>query len=612
VPTGSSTWPAIADAFPETYTDSDLVGPVVVDHAAAINAMQEDTAANRVFNVVTYGGAVGNGIADDVTPIRNTLSAAGLVGGTVIFPPGYTFRTSDHISSHLVGVKRIIGYGATITATSTLGGGIRRGIFDVHGCSNLLIEGLTFSASIGNSLLCISGSTDITVYRCVFTGDITGQAGIEITTQESTNAIKNITVHRCVFREINETTAQRAGVELYTNAGRTITNVTVDSNHFERIYVYGVKITAGDGLVRMLKVTNNGFVDMEGPATSGGAGIGFYATAVAGGVDYGSQNGADPPTYQVRGVLVQGNDWLSSRNNETAIFCHVQGTVDLRVLGNSAIHTGDDDDSNFIAPGRVTLPQYGLVIADNYAEGFGAWWDPDSMYYAKVYGNTAVNCNPNGGLSTPYAQAKYVDIFDNTFVNSYESVTADAAISTGIPSGAAGTYVKVKVHDNMIADTQATPVINKFIYVFGSATDVSEVSVYDNSVHVPNGTVTGGATLQNASNTPPLIMYPNEIHDSAGRKPVGPIPSVASAATIALPSSADFFDLTGTTSITSITASWVGRRVTLRFPSGSLTLTDGSNLQLAGSLTSSATGNQDTISLLCDGTNWIETGRSVN
>jgi hypothetical protein len=253
-----------------------------------------------------------------------------------------------------------------------------------------------------------------------------------------------------------------------------------------------------------------------------------------------------------------------------------------------------------------------LVIADNYAEGFGAWWDPDSMYYAKVYGNTAVNCNPNGGLSTPYAQAKYVDIFDNTFVNSYESVTADAAISTGIPSGAAGTYVKVKVHDNMIADTQATPVINKFIYVFGSATDVSEVSVYDNSVHVPNGTVTGGATLQNASNTPPLIMYPNEIHDSAGRKPVGPIPSVASAATIALPSSADFFDLTGTTSITSITASWVGRRVTLRFPSGSLTLTDGSNLQLAGSLTSSATGNQDTISLLCDGTNWIETGRSVN
>jgi hypothetical protein len=593
--------------FPDTST------PIT---AVALEDMEDrlsdysDYQGGPVFNVKQYG-AVGNGSTDDVTAIRNAATAAAAVGGTVLFPVG-TYRTSDHISSQWVGVRRIVGYGATITATSTLGGGIRRGIFDIHGCSNLLIEGLTFSAAIGNSLLCISGSTDITVHRCVFTGDITGQAGIEITTQESTNAIKNIAITRCVFRDIDETTAQRAGVELYTNAGRTITNVTVDGNFFERVYPYGVKITAGDGLVRMLRVTNNGFLDMIGPATSGGAGIGFYAVAVAGGVDYGSQNGADPSTYQVRGVLVQGNDWLSSRNNETAIFCHVQGTVDLRVLGNSAIHTGDDDDSNFIAPGRVTLPQYGLVIADNYAEGWGAFWDPDSMYYAKVYGNTAVNCNPNGGLSTPYAQAKYVDIFDNTFVNSYESVTADAAITTGIPSGAAGTYVKVKVHDNMIADTQATPVINKFIYVFGSATDVSEVSVYDNSVHVPNGTVTGGATLQNASNTPPLIMHPNEIHDSAARRPLGPIPSVASAATIALPATADFFDLTGTTSITSITASWVGRRVTLRFPSGALTLTDGSNLKLAGNLTSAATADQDTISLICDGTNWFETGRSVN
>jgi hypothetical protein len=79
-----------------------------------------------------------------------------------------------------------------------------------------------------------------------------------------------------------------------------------------------------------------------------------------------------------------------------------------------------------------------------------------------------------------------------------------------------------------------------------------------------------------------------------------------------LPATADFFDLTGTTSITSITASWVGRRVTLRFPSGALTLTDGSNLKLAGNLTSAATADQDTISLICDGTNWFETGRSVN
>ena len=40
-----------------------------------------------------------------------------------------------------------------------------------------------------------------------------------------------------------------------------------------------------------------------------------------------------------------------------------------------------------------------------------------------------------------------------------------------------------------------------------------------------------------------------------------------------------------------------------------LTLTDGSNLKIAGNFVGTA---DDTITLICDGTNWFEVSRSVN
>lgn len=84
--------------------------------------------------------------------------------------------------------------------------------------------------------------------------------------------------------------------------------------------------------------------------------------------------------------------------------------------------------------------------------------------------------------------------------------------------------------------------------------------------------------------------------------------AIASAATITLPEGGDFFAITGTTSITSITAGRRGRVVTLQF-AGALTVTDGSNLALAGNF---VTTSADTITLACDGTNWFEISRSVN
>jgi len=81
---------------------------------------------------------------------------------------------------------------------------------------------------------------------------------------------------------------------------------------------------------------------------------------------------------------------------------------------------------------------------------------------------------------------------------------------------------------------------------------------------------------------------------------------VASATSMTLGNDGDCFDITGTTTITSITIRPVGDVVKLQFD-GVLTLTDGSNLKLNGDFVTAA---ESTIMLKSDGTNWFELSRS--
>ena len=84
--------------------------------------------------------------------------------------------------------------------------------------------------------------------------------------------------------------------------------------------------------------------------------------------------------------------------------------------------------------------------------------------------------------------------------------------------------------------------------------------------------------------------------------------TVASATTVTLKDVGTLFSITGTTDITSVTASGPGRIVVLKF-ADILTITDGSNLKIAGAFVTTA---DDTITLICDGTNWYEMARSRN
>lgn len=85
--------------------------------------------------------------------------------------------------------------------------------------------------------------------------------------------------------------------------------------------------------------------------------------------------------------------------------------------------------------------------------------------------------------------------------------------------------------------------------------------------------------------------------------------SVASAAALTLPQGVRVITVTGTTTITSIVATGHGGAVITLIFAGILTVTDGSNLKLAGNF---ATTADDTITLACDGVSWFEVARSVN
>lgn len=80
---------------------------------------------------------------------------------------------------------------------------------------------------------------------------------------------------------------------------------------------------------------------------------------------------------------------------------------------------------------------------------------------------------------------------------------------------------------------------------------------------------------------------------------------VASASSMTLGNDGNFFDITGVTNITSITAKPAGTVVWLQFD-GVLTVTDGSNLKLNGNLTTAA---ETVLQLVSDGTNWYEVSR---
>jgi len=133
---------------------------------------------------------------------------------------------------------------------------------------------------------------------------------------------------------------------------------------------------------------------------------------------------------------------------------------------------------------------------------------------------------------------------------------------------------------------------------------INQANVAHDGIYVTGSTVTNFAIHGNVSNATNVFNQATSTLSSTVA-----VQSLASSGALTIPFGYSSYSVTGTTNITSITATGnSGRIVTLIFAQV-LTVTDGSNLKLAGNFT---TSGDDAITLICDGTNWYEISRSVN
>lgn len=142
------------------------------------------------------------------------------------------------------------------------------------------------------------------------------------------------------------------------------------------------------------------------------------------------------------------------------------------------------------------------------------------------------------------------------------------------------------------------------------STSTYSANIYDNSAQVR------GMSLRGSSSDNHIISF-NETGTLSGTQDVGTrnirppyrgsTQVIASASSITIPVLGDFFSVTGTTNITSITADQIGRKIILSF-TGILTVTNGSNLKLTSNFT---TASGSVLELVSDGTNWVELSRKA-
>lgn len=490
-------------------------------------------------------GAKGDGVTDDSTAIQTCINNASVI----FFPSGsYLISTTISIPSY----KTLQGNGQ---ATIQLKANSNSHMFRIaDGATNVVIDGFI----IDGQKVTNTGGNGIT------TGTGVGNTSINI----RNNYVKNCSNFGIYF------------------AGTTLYDITVINNSVTGCTAAGI---TADGNVSKFEYNNNR------AWLNGTHGIGIIGIAIDGTINSNVcwDNGQAVPTA----------DNITGYNSGNANIT-ISGNVCRGGL-NNGIHVGGSR-LNIIGNTITSALFYGLSVWPNTGNGDDITIVGNILKSNGLSGMWIKNCT-SGVISGNL-------IRDNTQHGLLLDTCTDVAITgnTAIGNGFDGFH-------NSNTSSNVTINGNVFRSNGGDGIDLGNVShsaVSGNNCHLNTGyginrsgteaynVITGN---QVASNTAGQIFTPatttwvsNNITEETY--------SVASAATVTLPPNGEFFNITGTTTITSITASFIGRRVTLQF-TGSLTVTDGSNLKLAGNFVTAVT---NTLTLVSDGASWIECSRSIN
>lgn len=524
-------------------------------------------------------GAQGNGIADDTAELNAAFAAGGggrvempagnyLISGTLVVPPG-TLVCGAGACDLLVPLAA----GTNISITHTSGTGVLLG----RGASLLGIN-FWYPDQVTTSPPTVYPYTiTLSNLDALYNGNNGG------------TTLRDIVIHNAYDGIDMGGSAELATPNVYGVTNLEGLRICAVNNSIRSGYTLSEAFLSNSDISCVAWPQSAGTAVRQWMMTNGGAGILFEATQ----------------GMQIANTVIFGKRW--------GIRCHNDDITSL-TFGNMT----------FLTLAGVTLDGCRICIeVDGYfGIGGGPWTgctfaaiDPFNSGFADAKGlylNDSLNASviTISGCTFAGTQGSHI-VVESPTSTSVNTINITGCTFFGANAGAqAGTFYNIYINDggcNVILDglefsNLITPLqIVKIKVVTAAKLTLDGISVLNTTgKHFEIDLVTGSMSVHGVNAV--------SVTD-ASTWPAAPTLPIASAAAITLYDvDKNIWVITGTTTITSMTASWPGRLAVLKF-AGILTVTDGGNLKLAGNFVTSA---DDTLTLVCDGTDWIEVARSVS
>lgn len=528
----------------------------------AFSKAKENFADVHYFVNVKEHGAVGDGTADDSTAIQAAIDECETAGGGDVFIPEGTFVCEGLTIPSKVTFRGTAGSILKHKASATLELVSIESTATRASIENLTIDGNSPNITDNVAAVRVQGAysrvVDVDIYDAKY-------AAIQFVAP-----CTNPTIERCTVRAVNATDSTiYHALWLFEDVTNGIAeNVLIQNCH---ISDSGLGCIGGraDGL------TVAGCV-LERPGTNGD-GVAVYPSAT---------------TNDNRRTLVIGNRIVSPLNNGI----HVGGDGDVAVVGNiiiDAAQYGIIVENNVGGTFNLAVVSGNLVKGTTNFEGIRI----EMFDHVSVTGNT-VSAAGQHGIAVNTCDA--VSVIGNAITG---STTHGISLTAATRTVVSGNSILDNLSRGIVVGGASDDVLIANNVVDNNAVGQTRVQDTATNVYINNNLLRGTTAFSNTTSGTVTV----------GRNDGGVTTTVAAAATLNLPLGRTVVTVTGNTGITSISAAGqTGNTVTLVF-TGTPTVTDGSNLKLAGNFVAAGTTNDaDTLTLVCDGTSWFEVARSTN
>ena len=546
-------------------------------------------------------GAVGDGTTDDTASIQSAIDAASATGGTIFFPDG-TYKLSSRLS--IFGGLTFSGKGVTSKLQQSTE-------------TNVL-----YGASINS--VCVRDISFLGV------GPNNVDAALVNTAIAFENNCRDIKIDNCSIEAFddaillsNTSFSHVRGCSFLGNAGAGIRALNLSDSIIAANRMDGSRSTGNaQNSVNLCWLSSTGQGYSNNIAVTGNIArdVSFEAYLVIGNHVSVTGNIADGC---LNGITLQSNSVETIQPTLGGAFNTVTGNV-IRNCTEQAIRIGNSAGNNTVA-GHDNVVS-GNVIHDSF-QGVDIAQD---AFNNVVVNNRISNTSSHGIASGVSATRNIIEsnwvsqasghgiLIQGGFANSVKDNSVFSSVQDGIRLTSINSHTQVLGNlcvDNDLNDTNSfhgihlntgefaqvsnnkcyntVPATGQLRGIAISSADSCLVTNNDIRRNVSSGNVSDGGT-------------DNIIDNNQGTTV---LPVVASGAgEITLPTPFVYVDLTGTSAVTGLKALHAGAVTTIK-TSATASLTDGENLKLAGNFSGTA---DDTITLVCDGTNFYEMSRSAN